>query len=129
MAVPLILIVDDAPEIVLFIQAVLEDDYLIITADNGKTALEMAIEQLPDLILLDVQMPQMNGYEASRALKKNPITAQIPIIIISAMSEEGDELIGLQAGAVDYITKPISVPILQARINNQLLLFNLTVVP
>jgi len=119
---PLVLIVDDAPEIVLFIKTVLEDDYRIETAYSGESALEMAKLKQPDLILLDILMPGMNGYETCKALKDNPDTNKIPIIMVSGMDEEGDEVIGLQAGAVDYITKPISIAILQARINNQLLL-------
>lgn len=124
MAQPLILVVDDAPDIILFIETVLEEDYRIITASNGRSALELATVHLPDIILLDVQMPGISGYETCMELKSNSKTSRIPIIMVSGMSEEGDELVGLQAGAVDYITKPISIAILQARIHNQLLLLD-----
>jgi len=124
MTPPLILVVDDAPDIVMFIEAILEDDYRIITADSGELALEKAITLQPDLILLDVLMPGMNGYDTCKALKKHPKTKNIAIIMVSGMDEEGDEVIGLQAGAIDYITKPVSVSILQARVENQLLLLS-----
>ena len=71
---------------------------------------------------MDVMMPEMNGYQACRKLKMNPKTNDISVIMVSGMDDEGHEVIGLQAGAADYITKPISVPILRTRIDNQLLL-------
>ncbi len=120
----LILVVDDAPDIVMFIEAVLEDDYRIITAESGEQALEKAQTMQPDLILLDVLMPGMNGYDTCKALKANPKTKNIAVIMVSGMDEDGDEVIGLQAGAIDYITKPISVSILQARVESQLLLLS-----
>ena len=122
MTSPLILIVDDAPDIILFIESALEEDFRIITATSGEIAFEKAREQQPDLILLDILMPGMNGYETCKALKNHPKTADIPVIMVSGMDDEKDEVIGLEAGAVDYITKPISIAILQTRINNQLLL-------
>lgn len=124
MTQPLILVVDDAPDIVLFIETVLEDDYRIITAESGELALQKAELNQPDLILLDVLMPGMNGYDTCKSLKTNPKTKNITVIMVSGMDEEGDEVIGLQAGAIDYITKPISVSILLARIESQMLLLS-----
>ncbi len=117
-----ILAVDDAPEILDIIKETLAADYDIKLATRGEVALKIAEKQLPDLILLDVMMPGIDGYETCQALKKNPKTMHIPIIMVSAGSKMNDELVGLEAGAIDYITKPISTAILLARVKNQLLL-------
>lgn len=117
-----ILAVDDSPETLDIIEDALSVDYDIKLATCGEIALEVAEKQLPDLILLDVIMLGIDGYETCRELKKNPKTAHIPVIMISAGSMMNDELFGLEAGAIDYITKPISTAILLARVKNQLLL-------
>jgi CheY-like chemotaxis protein len=116
-----ILIVDDAPDIVLFMESLLEDEYLIRTAFNGNQALESVKNFPPDLVLLDILMPDLNGYEVCRRIKTNPETKHIPVILVSGMDQEGDEIIGLEAGAIDYITKPLSGAILAARVKNQIL--------
>jgi len=115
-----ILAVDDAPEILDIIKATLADEYDIKLATRGEVALKIAEKQQPDLILLDVMMPGIDGYETCRELKKNPATAHIPVIMVSAGSQMNDELLGLEAGAIDYITKPISTSILEARVRNQI---------
>ncbi|MYM85792.1 response regulator [Rugamonas sp. FT82W] len=120
-AKPTILVVDDIPDNIDLLCAVLEDDYRTKIAVNGERALKIANgESKPDLILLDVMMPGMSGYDVCKALKANPATRDIPIIFVTAMSETVDEQLGLSLGAADYITKPISAPIVQARIKTQL---------
>ncbi|MBV6320669.1 two-component system response regulator [Duganella violaceipulchra] len=120
-AKPTILVVDDIPDNIDLLCAVLEDDYRTKIAVNGERALKIANgESKPDLILLDVMMPGMSGYDVCKALKANPATRDIPVIFVTAMSEAVDEQLGLSLGAADYITKPISAPIVQARIKTQL---------
>jgi len=116
-----ILIVDDAAENVALMSSVLKASYRTKVAREGETALRLSsLDGPPDLILLDVMMPGMDGYEVCRRLKENPKTADIPIIFITARSEIEDEQRGLDLGAVDYITKPISPPILAARVRTHL---------
>ncbi|WP_317204739.1 two-component system response regulator [Janthinobacterium sp.] len=118
---PTILVVDDTPDNIDLLCAVLENDYRTKIAVNGERALKIANGQArPDLILLDIMMPGMSGYEVCQALKANPATRDIPVIFVTAMSEVADEQLGLSLGAVDYITKPISAPIVLARIKTQL---------
>ena len=118
---PTILVVDDTPDNIDLLRAVLEDDYRTKIAVNGERALKIAAgADQPDLILLDIMMPGMSGYDVCRALKADPATANIPVIFVTAMSEVADEQLGLALGAVDYITKPISAPLVLARIKTQL---------
>lgn len=118
---PTILVVDDTPDNIDLLRAVLEDDYRTKIAVNGERALKIAAgSDQPDLILLDIMMPGMSGYDVCRALKAEPSTANIPVIFVTAMSEVADEQLGLALGAVDYITKPISAPLVLARIKTQL---------
>ena len=118
---PTILVVDDTPDNIDLLCAVLEDDYRTKIAVNGERALKIANgDSKPDLILLDIMMPGMSGYEVCQQLKANPATRDIPVIFVTAMSETADEQLGLGMGAVDYITKPISAPIVLARIKTQL---------
>ncbi|MCP4119200.1 MAG: two-component system response regulator [Desulfobacteraceae bacterium] len=117
-----ILVVDDTPENLDVIKEVLADKYTLLFATNGKLALKITMAQKPDLILLDIMMPEMDGYEVCRRLKTNPATRDIPIIFLTAKAEIGDEARGLSMGAADYITKPITPPILKARIVTQLTL-------
>ncbi|NRR32411.1 two-component system response regulator [Oxalobacteraceae bacterium] len=120
-AKPTILVVDDTPDNIDLMCAVLEDDYRTKIAVNGERALKIANgDNKPDLILLDIMMPGMSGYEVCQQLKANPATRDIPVIFVTAMSEVADEQMGLNLGAVDYITKPISAPIVLARIKTQL---------
>ena len=118
-----ILIVDDERINISVLADLLKPRYKIMAAINGKQALKAAqSENQPDLILLDVMMPEMDGYEVCAQLKKDPATAEIPIIFVTAMGQESDETRGLSAGAVDYITKPISPAIVEARVETQMIL-------
>ena len=118
---PTVLIVDDTPTNIQVLMETLKDDYRILAAVNGKRALKLAAsDPLPDIILLDVMMPEMDGYEVCSSLKADAKTKDIPIIFITARSESQDETRGLGLGAVDYITKPISPPVVQARVKGQL---------
>jgi len=111
-----ILIVDDEEHHRELLKMVLGNEYSVITANSGKEALRSASESNPDLILLDVMMPDMRGDEVCRQLKANKRTRHIPVIFVTSMSDIIDEQKGLEAGAVDYITKPIKFSITQARI-------------
>jgi putative two-component system response regulator len=116
-----ILLVDDTPDNIALLSALLKDRYKIKIATNGLKALQIAsAEPSPDLILLDVMMPEMDGYEACRRLKAAPATADIPVMFLTAKIQPEDEEMGLSLGAVDYITKPISPPIVLARVATQL---------
>jgi putative two-component system response regulator len=120
-----ILIVDDTPDNISLLAALLKGKYKVKIATSGPKALQIAaMEPLPDLILLDVMMPHMDGHETCQRLKANPVTADIPIIFLTAKSQVEDEEAGLHLGAVDYIAKPISPPILFARVATQLNLKN-----
>jgi len=103
-----ILIADDERFNLNILVDILKSDYKVIVAKDGKQALERAKSNPPDLILLDIMMPEMDGYEACRNLKENDLTKNIPVIFITAMKEEGNEVKGFDLGAVDYITKPFS---------------------
>ena len=112
-----ILVVDDTPENIEVLVGCLRDSYRIQAARNGAGALKIAGSgKPPDLILLDIMMPDMDGYEVCRRLKADPATRAIPVIFVTALSEIDDETLGLELGAVDYIVKPISPPIVQARV-------------
>ncbi len=115
-----ILIVDDAPDNIQIINAILEDDYDILFATSGEKAIEIAMSENPDLILLDVMMPNMDGYEVCQELKSYKQFHHIPIIFLTAMSDIEDETKGLELGAIDYITKPFSPAIVEVRIKNHL---------
>lgn len=116
-----ILIVDDVPENLMMLMNALKSDYTVIAATNGMKAIELAsAEPMPDLILLDIIMPDMDGYEVCRYLQKDLRTRDIPIIFITAKTEVDDEEKGLELGAVDYIGKPINSAIVRARVRNHL---------
>jgi len=115
-----LLIVDDIPENLTVLYRTLHDDYEVIGANNGQDALKLAQSAAPDLILLDIMMPDMNGYEVCRILKKHENTRDIPVIFITALIEETDEVKGFGLGAVDYITKPFKPAILKRRIKTHL---------
>jgi putative two-component system response regulator len=120
---PTILIVDDTPDNIMLLSRLLKDKYHTKVATNGSTALQVAAATPDlDLILLDVMMPGMDGYETCRALKANPATADIPVIFLTAKNQIEDEAMGLSVGAVDYLGKPISPPILFARVSTHLTL-------
>ena len=104
-----ILIADDRPEVVELVRVTLEgEDYEIVDASNGKETLRKARLEKPDLVLLDVVMPKMDGFEVCRKLKKDPQTKEIPIIMLTAKGQEADKEKGREVGASDYITKPFS---------------------
>jgi putative two-component system response regulator len=116
-----VLVVDDSPDNLSLMNGLLKDEYRVKVANNGGRALKIAqSHRPPDLILLDVMMPCMDGYEVCRQLKGDPRTRNIPIIFLTARCEAADEQLGLELGAVDYITKPISPPIVMARVRNHL---------
>ncbi|MBF0499261.1 MAG: hybrid sensor histidine kinase/response regulator [Candidatus Riflebacteria bacterium] len=117
-AKPVILIIDDIPSNIETCSRVLEANYTILGAVSGPDGIELAISENPDLILLDIMMPDMDGYEVCKKLKANKKTKRIPIIFVTAKTLEEDETRGLELGAIDYITKPISPPILKARVKN-----------
>lgn len=117
-----VLIVDDAPENIRILVETLKDDYVIMFARSGDVALRLATESAPppDLILLDVIMPGMDGYEVCRRLKAGKSTGNIPVIFVTGQSEEVDEARGLSLGAVDYISKPFKASLVKTRVANQL---------
>jgi DNA-binding response OmpR family regulator len=116
-----ILVIDDLPENVFMLQDRLEHEgYEIITAYDGKSGIEKAVSEFPDLILLDVMMPEVTGIEVCKTLVANPITKKIPIILVTAKSGAEDTKEGLEAGAFDYIKKPFNRIELIARINSAL---------
>ena len=115
-----VLVVDDTPDNLYLMSALLKDAYRVKIANNGEKALEIAADRPPDLILLDVMMPGMDGLEVCRRLKSNPQTKHIPVIFLTAQNEERAEEFGLGLGAVDYITKPFSIPIAMARIRSHI---------
>ncbi|MBF0159259.1 MAG: two-component system response regulator [Magnetococcales bacterium] len=120
-----VLIVDDTPENIDLLGGILRSEYKIKIAMDGQNALRIAASQpQPDMILLDVMMPDMDGYEVCRRLKSNPATAPIPVIFITARSEVEDERKGIEMGAMDYIVKPISPPIVESRVRSHLALYN-----
>ncbi len=118
---PRILIVDDVSENLHAMMNMLGDSYAVTAATSGEKALDLAVRKpQPDLVLLDIKMPGMDGYEVLRSLKINPLTADIPVIFVTAMSELEDEAIGLRVGAADYITKPVNPDLLKLRVLTQL---------
>ena len=117
---PTVLIVDDVSVNLALMSAILENDCRTICSDDSAQVLSLALEHQPDLILLDIMMPGMNGFEVCERLKANPNTSRIPVIFLTSLTEEEDEERGLSLGAIDYITKPFSVPIVRARVRNHL---------
>ena len=117
---PKILVVDDTPAKLTLVAKVLSGECKVHLANNGDKALELALSVLPDLILLDVMMPEIDGFEVCRRLKANSVTRDIPVIFLTAKSEVEDEELGFSIGAVDFIHKPISPPIIVARVATHL---------
>ena len=121
MATATILIVDDEPTNLHLLTGLLRPEFLVRAAKSGEGALRVANSQpRPDLILLDVMMPVMDGYAVLARLRENPATRDIPVIFLTALAESGDEERGLKLGAADYITKPIKPAVVQARVRTQL---------
>lgn len=118
---PRILVVEDTPEHVHILMESLHEDFAIVVATNGERALQQARGiNRPDIILLDVVMPGMDGYEVCRQLKQDKTTRDIPVVFMSALNEERDERLGLEVGGLDYISKPFRPSLVRARIRNQL---------
>ncbi len=117
----LVLIAEDDPEIANFVKFKLEKSGLeVMHGENGKVALELINENKPDLVILDIMMPIMDGFEVLRLMKENPETRGIPVIMLTAKGMEADVLKGFETGAVDYITKPFSVSELAVRVKSVL---------
>lgn len=117
---PLVLVVDDEPANLRVLNQLLNDTYKLMFAKSGKEALRLVEKERPNLILLDVMMPEMTGYEVCEQLKKNVKFKSIPIIFVTALSDPTDEAKGLNLGAVDYISKPISPAVVKARVKTHL---------
>ncbi|WP_207540902.1 diguanylate cyclase [Sabulicella rubraurantiaca] len=115
-----VLIVDDEVSNIEILSAALEEQHEICFATSGQEALEVARSISPDLVLLDVMMPDMDGYEVCRRIKSDPLLADIPVIFTTALGDQDAEVRGLEIGAIDYVTKPISPVIVQARVRNHL---------
>ncbi|WP_017445622.1 response regulator [Gayadomonas joobiniege] len=119
-----ILIVDDEPANLRVLKNILQGPYQLSFAKNGADALKLIKKDLPDLILLDIMMPNMSGIEVCKRLKADETTRMIPVIFVSALGEEEDEATGFAVGAVDYISKPVSPTLVRARVKNHLSLVN-----
>ena len=117
-----ILVVDDAPEIIDLIASILREDYQVKAATRGEKALEIARKSAPDIILLDIMMPGMDGYEMLANLKREELLSSIPVIFLTGKSDEASETKALQEGGSDCISKPISPAVLKARVATQLLI-------
>lgn len=117
---PKLLLVDDEPTNLQVLRQILQDDYRLLFAKDGEKALELAERESPALILLDVMMPGMTGHEVCTRLKAQPTTSAIPVIFVTALADVDDEAKGFEVGAVDYITKPVSPPIVRARVRTHL---------
>lgn len=117
---PRILVIDDIPANIKSLNGILAADYSILFATHWEKALEIAGRTLPDLILLDIMMPDMDGYEICRRLKADPATQEIPVIFITALDSDADEEKGLAIGAADYIAKPFRPAIVKLRVHNHL---------
>lgn len=117
---PKVLIIDDVYAGIMILQTALGDECEIWSATSGLKGLELALTQNPDLILLDIMMPKMDGYEVCRLLKADPKTQNIPVIFVTGMIETESEARGLAVGAIDYITKPLNPAIVKARVKNHL---------
>ncbi|EKT4485276.1 diguanylate cyclase [Pseudomonas putida] len=119
---PRLLIVDDQPLNIHALNELFRADHEIYMAMDGNKAVDIALTQFPDLILLDVMLPGIDGYEVCRRLKASPLTADIPVIFVTAKGQEADEAKGLELGAVDYISKPFHPGIARARVKTHLTL-------
>ena len=111
-----VLIVDDEPGNIKILSSLLAGDYALSVASSGAQALQVAAAQLPDIVLLDMVMEEMDGIQVCEALKADEKTRDIPVIFVTSMSDAANEERGFDAGAVDYISKPISPPIVKARV-------------
>ncbi|PXW95459.1 response regulator receiver modulated metal dependent phosphohydrolase [Sphaerotilus hippei] len=117
---PRLLLVDDEPANLQVLRLILQKDYRLAFARDGEKALELAAQEPPDLVLLDVMMPGLSGLDVCRQLRAQAATRHVPVIFVTALSDPQHEAEGFDAGAVDYITKPVSGPIVLARVRNHL---------
>lgn len=117
---PQLLVVDDEPANLQVLRHILQEDYRLLFAKDGAKALELAAREKPELILLDVMMPGMTGYQVCAQLKATPATSAIPVIFVTALADVEDEAQGFAVGAVDYITKPVSPAIVKAPVRTHL---------
>lgn len=115
-----ILIVDDEPANLALLRQILSPEHALVFARNGAEALAATAKHHPALILLDIEMPDMDGYTTCRKLKQDPATESIPVLFVTSLSEAGDETAGFEAGAVDYLIKPVSPPVVRARVRTHL---------
>ncbi|TCK08315.1 response regulator [Marinobacterium mangrovicola] len=115
-----ILVVDDEPANLRVLRQLLNDDYRLLFARDGESAIELTLKEQPDLVLLDVMMPGMTGYEVCSTLKSSPETKDIPVIFVTALKDSVDEARGFELGAVDFINKPLVPAVLQARVRTHL---------
>ena len=117
---PTILIADETSTNIAVMREILNPDYEILSADSGATALEVAVEQLPDLIMLDVATAGMDGFETCKRLKRERRTEEIPVLFVSNLKQDGLEAQGLEAGASDFISEPFSPELIKTRVKNHL---------
>ena len=115
-----ILVIDDTPANLSLLNQLLREHYRVKLANNGMKGLALAAASVPDLILLDIMMPEIDGYEVCRRLKADPATARTPVIFLTAKMETADEELGFELGAVDFIHKPIAPSIVLARVRTHL---------
>lgn len=115
-----ILIVDDEPSNIELVADIFDGLYEVLFALDGEKALEVAASSAPDVILLDIMLPGMNGFEVCKRLKTDPLTTDIPVIFVTGMGDTEAETKGLELGAMDYITKPINPPVVKVRVRNQI---------
>ncbi len=116
-----ILVVDDSQAHLYALRKMLEDaKYEVITAEDGDEGVEKAASEQPDLILMDVVMPGLNGFQATRKIARNPATADIPVIFVTTKDQETDKIWGMRQGAADYITKPVDKNVLLSSISQTL---------
>ena len=113
---PTVLIVDDSSANLDLVEAVLNKDYNLLSTTSGHEAIQLAQEERPHLILLDIMMPEIDGFETAKIIKKNPVTAEIPIVFLTSKKEVESIVKGFEIGGVDYITKPFITPELKARV-------------
>lgn len=117
---PKVMVVDDTPLNLTLMDNILSGEYSMQLVGSGAKALELAEADVPDVILLDVMMPEMDGFEVCRRLKANPATSHVPVIFVTAKNEIKDEQLGFEVGASDFIHKPVSAPIVAARVRTHL---------
>ncbi|MEO7622079.1 MAG: response regulator [Gallionella sp.] len=117
---PKILVMDDAPENLMIMESILSKDYSLKLINDAKQALDYAFANPPDLILLDIMMPEIDGFEVCRRLKANPTLSDVPVIFITSKNDIKDEEKGFSVGASDFIHKPISAPLVAARVKTHI---------